>query len=43
MKKLTDEDYEEIRQMYAEGVSKGDICRKKSVSKYYVDNIIYGI
>lgn len=43
MKKLTDKDYEEIRQMYAEGVSKGDICRKKGVSKYYVDNIIYGI
>lgn len=43
MKKLTDEDYEEIRQMYVEGVSKADICRKKGVSKYYVDNIIYGI
>lgn len=43
MRKLTDEDYEEIRQMYVEGVSKADICRKKSVSKYYVDNIIYGI
>lgn len=41
MKKLTDEDYEEIRQMYVEGVSKADICRKKGVSKYYVDNIIY--
>lgn len=43
MRKLTDEDYEEIRQMYVEGVSKADICRKKGVSKYYVDNIIYGI
>lgn len=43
MRKLTDEDYEEIRQMYAAGVSKADICRKKGVSKYYVDNIIYGI
>lgn len=43
MRKLTDEDCEEIRQMYVEGVSKADICRKKSVSKYYVDNIIYGI
>lgn len=43
MRKLTDKDYEEIRQMYAEGVSKADICRKKSASKYYVDNIIYGI
>ena len=43
MRKLTDEDYEEIRQMYVEGVSKANICRKKGVSKYYVDNIIYGI
>ena len=43
MRKLTDEDYEEIRQMYVDGVSKADICRKKGVSKYYVDNIIYGI
>ena len=43
MRKLTDKDYEEIRQMYAAGVSKANICRKKSVSKYYVDNIIYGI
>lgn len=43
MRKLTDEDYEEIRQMYVEGVSKADICRKKGVSKYYVDDIIYGI
>ena len=43
MRKLTDEDYEEIRQMYVDGVSKVDICRKKGVSKYYVDNIIYGI
>lgn len=43
MRKLTDEDYEEIRQMYVEGVSKADICQKKGVSKYYVDNIIYGI
>ena len=43
MRKLTDEDYEEIRRMYAAGVSKADICRKKGVSKYYVDNIIYGI
>lgn len=43
MRKLTDEDYEEICQMYVEGVSKADICRKKGVSKYYVDNIIYGI
>lgn len=42
MRKLTDEDYEEIRQMYAAGVSKADICRKKSASKYCVDNIIYG-
>ena len=43
MRKLTDEDYEEIRQMYVDGVSKADICRKKGVSKYYVDNIIYNI
>lgn len=43
MRKLTDEDYEEIRQMYVEGVPKADICRKKGVSKYYVDDIIYGI
>ena len=43
MRKLTDEDYEEIRQMYVEGVSKANICRKKGVSKYYVNNIIYGI
>ena len=43
MRKLADEDYEEICQMYVEGVSKADICRKKGVSKYYVDNIIYGI
>ena len=43
MRKLTDEDYEEIRRMYAAGVSKADICRKKGVSKYYVGNIIYGI
>ena len=43
MRKLPDEDYEEIRQMYVEGVSKADICRKKGVSKYYVGNIIYGI
>lgn len=43
MRKLTDEDYEVIRQMYVDGVSKADICRKKGVSKYYVDNIIYGI
>lgn len=42
MRKLTDEDYEEIRQMYAAGVSKADICRKKSASKYYVDTIIDG-
>lgn len=42
MRKLTDKDYEEIRQMYAEGVSKADICRKKSASKYYVDAIIDG-
>lgn len=43
MRKLTDEDYEEIRQMYAAGVSKADICRKKGISRYYVNNIIYGI
>ena len=43
MNPLSEEEREEIRQMYAESVSKGDICRKKGVSKYYVDNIIYGI
>lgn len=42
MRKLTDEDYEEIRQMYADGVPKANICRKKGVSKYYVDAIIDG-
>ena len=43
MNPLSEEEREEIRQMYAEGVSKADICRKKGISKYYVDNIIYGI
>ena len=42
MRKLIDEDYEEIRQMYADGVSKADISKKKGVSKYYVDAIIGG-
>lgn len=42
MRKLTDKDYEEIRQMYAEGVPKANISRKKGVSKYYVDAIIDG-
>ena len=43
MNLLNEEEREEIRQMYAKGVSKADICRKKGISKYYVDNIIYGI
>lgn len=43
MNLLNEGECEDIRRMYAAGVSKADICRKKGVSKYYVDNIIYGI
>lgn len=43
MNLLNEGECEDIRRMYAAGVSKANICRKKGVSKYYVDNIIYGI
>ena len=40
--KLTEEDYEEIRESYYAGESKADIARRKNISKYYVDGIING-
>lgn len=42
MAKLKQKDYEEIRQMYMQGETKGNIARKKSISKYYVESIISG-
>ena len=40
--KLTEADYEEIREAYYAGESKEDIARRKNISKYYVDSIING-
>lgn len=40
--KLTEADYEEIREAYYAGESKEDIAKRKNISKYYVDSIING-
>ena len=34
--KLTEADYEEIREAYYAGESKEDIAKRKNISKYYV-------
>ena len=42
MRKISDEDYEEIRQMYYDGKSKKGICREKNISLCTLNSILSG-
>lgn len=41
-RKLTPKDYEDVRQMYYDGESMGNIAKKKAISKWHVESIING-